>query len=60
MDRLPEDIFMLVSSVNMLLRDREYEDLDDICACFDVDRERLEERLSEAGFHYDSGLVKIV
>ncbi len=51
---------MLVSSVNTLLRDHEYEDLDDICACFDVDRTDLDARLSAAGYSYDAGLNKIV
>lgn len=60
MNALPQDIFMLVSSVNMLLRDREYEDLDDICACFDENRDELEKRLLSAGFRYDASLGKIV
>ena len=39
MDNLPQDPFMLVSSINMLLRDGEYDSLEDLCASFDRNEE---------------------
>ena len=48
---LPKDPMMLLSLVNMKLRDR-YDDLDDLCADLDADREELEAVLSAAGFTY--------
>ncbi|MBO4443262.1 MAG: DUF4250 domain-containing protein [Bacteroidaceae bacterium] len=60
MDHLPlNDIPMLVSAVNMLLRDGEFEDLDDICAYFDVEPELLKRKLAEEGFAYSEELRKI-
>lgn len=48
---LPDDPFMLMSTVNMYLRDR-YPSLDELCADLDVDRKELEAKLSQAGFEY--------
>lgn len=43
MDHLPlSDIPMLVSSINFLLRDEEFDDLDQICYCFGVEREEMD------------------
>lgn len=53
MDHLPHDIPMLVSAINFLLRDEEYDTLDEICYNFHLDRKQLEARLAEAGYHYD-------
>lgn len=59
MDKLPlNDIPMLVSAINFLLRDHEFETLDEICFHFNVDRKQLEERLAAAGFEYSSDLKK--
>lgn len=52
MDHLPTDIPMLVSAINFLLRDHEFEDLDQICYHFNVDRAELEKRMAENGFEY--------
>lgn len=49
----PTDPFMLLSFVNMKLRDGEYEDLADLCASLDLDEEDLKKKLAEAGFEYD-------
>ena len=49
---LPKDSAMLLSFVNMKLRD-EYESLDALCDDFGEDREELERRLGEAGYIYD-------
>ena len=42
MDHLPlSDIPMLVSTINFLLRDGIFENLDQICYCFNVEREEM-------------------
>ncbi len=42
MDHLPlHDTPMLVSAINFLLRDEEFDNLDQICYHFNVDREEL-------------------
>lgn len=50
-DTLPKDPFMLLSFINMKLRD-EYKDLDDLCASMDIDKGNLSEKLKNAGFEY--------
>lgn len=54
MDHLPlNDIPMLVSSINFLLRDGEFENLDQICWCYDMERSELERILASEGYFYD-------
>lgn len=53
MDTLPKDPFMLVSAVNMKLRDA-YPSLDELCASLDIDRKALERTLADAGFAYSA------
>lgn len=48
---LPRDPFMLMSYVNMQLRDN-YSSLDDFCLSLDVDAEELQRTLASAGFEY--------
>lgn len=48
---LPSDPMMLMSAVNMKLRD-EYDSLDALCEDLGVEREELCRRLAEAGFEY--------
>lgn len=50
-DTFPKDPFMLMSFVNMKLRD-EYASLDELCASMDVDRADIEVQLWGAGFEY--------
>lgn len=50
-DELPKDPFMLLSAVNMKLRDT-YASLDDLCRGMDVDHDALVARLKAAGFDY--------
>ncbi|MEZ3549972.1 MAG: DUF4250 domain-containing protein [Muribaculaceae bacterium] len=45
---------ILVSMINMKLRDGDYSSLDDACLSLGIDKEELERRLAAAGFHYDS------
>ncbi len=51
---LPKDPIMLLSMVNMKLRDR-YPSLDALCDDLDVSRAEIEETLARAGYHYDAG-----
>lgn len=56
MDRLPKDPNILYSAINMLLRDEEYDNLDQLCYAFDADRNKLEAKLAAAGFEcYEEG-----
>ena len=49
---LPEDPVMLLSYVNMKLRD-DYDDLDDMCDSLEIDKCGLIEKLEKAGYKYD-------
>lgn len=49
---LPQDPFMLMSLLNMKLRDGEFESLDDLLAFLGADKNEIEEKLKEAGFEY--------
>ena len=53
------DTPMLVSAINFLLRDEEFDNLDQICYHFNVDREELEKRLAAGGFQYSSELNRV-
>ena len=50
---LPNDPIMLLSAVNMKLRDR-YPTLDALCDDLDVSRAELEEKLAAVGYAYDA------
>jgi hypothetical protein len=52
MDKLPQDPFILVSSINMLLRDNEYDSLEALCEDFDKDINELKAYLGQYGFYY--------
>lgn len=53
MDKLPmNDVPMLVSAINFLLRDHEFDTLDEICDHFHVDRQALEEKMAFGGFEW--------
>ncbi len=52
---LPQDPVMLVSFLNLKLRDQ-YSNLTDLCDDMDVDREEILNKLSKAGFQYDTDL----
>lgn len=49
---LPKDPVMLLSAVNMKLRDQ-YASLDALCEDMDVSRAELEKAIGEAGYAYD-------
>ena len=52
MDSLPQDPAILVSSVNMLLRDGEFDNLDSLCYYFDEDPLGFRAKLIVYGFEY--------
>ena len=49
---LPSDPFMLLSFINMKLRDGEYENLNDLCQSLGVEESEIKNKLSEVGFDY--------
>ncbi|MBJ2184496.1 MAG: DUF4250 domain-containing protein [Muribaculaceae bacterium] len=51
MNELPQDPAMLLSFVNMKLRDA-YTSLDEMCDDLGIDRDALIKRMSAAGFEY--------
>lgn len=50
MDYLPKDPAILVSSVNMLLRDEEFDSLESLCFAFSREPEEIKDYLFERGF----------
>ncbi len=48
---LPNDPIMLLSFVNMKLRDK-YASLDDLCEDMDADKAQIIARLAEVGYEY--------
>ena len=50
---LPKDPFMLLSMINMKLRDQ-YPSLDVLCNDLDVSKAEIEETLEKAGYKYSS------
>ena len=51
-NNMPNDVNILCSYVNMMLRDR-FDSLEDFCVYRDVDAEEIKGRLEEAGYIYD-------
>lgn len=49
---LPNDPIMLLSAVNMKLRDY-YSDLDDMCDDMNVEKDDIISKLSSIGYEYD-------
>jgi hypothetical protein len=57
MDHLPlNDIPMLVSSINFLLRDELFDNLDQICNCYNVERAEMDRLLATQGYAYQEKL----
>lgn len=52
MESLPKDPIMLMSVINMKLRDF-YPSLDDLCEDMGIDRDEIENALGAAGFEYN-------
>ena len=55
MNDLPKDPMMLMSFINMKLRDS-YPSLDALCEDMDIDKGQLLEKLASAGFEYNQNL----
>lgn len=51
MNELPKDPIMLMSMVNMKLRDQ-FDSLEELCSTLDVNQEELEKALQGVGFEY--------
>ena len=52
MDFLPQDPAILVSSINMLLRDEEFDTLEALCYAFGREPDEIKAYLLENGFVY--------
>lgn len=53
MDHLPQnDMPMLVSAINFLLRDNMFDSLDAVCDYYHEDKAALEAKLKAAGYTY--------
>ena len=52
MDYLPQNPAILVSSINMLLRDEEFDSLESLCYNFNTEPEKIKAVLHEAGYVY--------
>ena len=52
MPKIPSDPYMLLSFVNMHLRD-DYDSLDELASAYMVEKEQIILTLSRAGFTYD-------
>lgn len=50
---MPKDPNMLVSMINMKLRDGNYESLTDACLSLGIDEKEIVEKLKDAGFDYN-------
>jgi hypothetical protein len=50
MEYLPKDPAILVSSVNMLLRDEEFDSLESLCYAFNCEPQKIKDYLHGHGF----------
>ena len=50
---IPQDPFMLLSFVNMKLRDNDYRDLEDLCVDIGCNPDEIDQKLKAAGFEYN-------
>ncbi len=56
---LPKDPVMLLSFVNMKLRDF-YDSFDKLCEDMDADRQEIADKLEAIGCHYDAAQNKFI
>lgn len=52
MENIPSDPMMLLSFLNMKLRDF-YSNLDELCNALDLDKEEIVKEMADAGFEYN-------
>ncbi len=57
MENIPSDPMMMLSFLNMKLRDF-YSNLDELCNALDVDKEVILKKMADAGFEYNEELNK--
>ena len=57
MDYLPQNPAILVSSINMLLRDEEFDSLESLCYNFNTEPEKIKAILLEAGYVYSEEII---
>ena len=57
MDYLPQNPAILVSSINMLLRDEEFDSLKSLCYNFNTEPEKIKAILHEAGYVYSEEII---
>ena len=50
---LPSDPFILMSFINMKLRDGDYSSLSELCDSFGVNESDIREKLEKNGFEYN-------
>ena len=55
MNKIPNDPYMLLSYINMMLRDR-YDSLEKFCSASDTDMEAIKEKLKAVGYEYSAEL----
>ena len=55
MYKIPNDPYMLLSYINMMLRDR-YDSLEEFCSASDTDMEAIKENLKAVGYEYSAEL----
>lgn len=58
MDYLPQDPAILVSSINMLLRDEEYDSLESLCYAFDREPQEIKDYLYSHGYVYSESQLQ--
>lgn len=57
MENIPSDPMMLLSFLNMKLRDF-YSNLDELCNDLDLDKDEIIKKMAEAGFEYNESQNK--
>ena len=57
MENIPSDPMMLLSFLNMKLRDF-YSNLDELCNALDLDKEEVVKKMADAGFEYNESQNK--
>lgn len=53
MEQLPQDPFILLSFINMKLRDQ-YDSLDALCDDLNIEKDQITSRLASVGYTYNS------
>ena len=51
---------MLVSAINFLLRDEEFDNLDQICYCYGMEREDMDRLLESEGYAYREKYNRVI